>query len=257
MKKTRKILFVLLIILAAVVIAIMLGAPEFIRDRVIPSFNDFAEDVKTSMNAGKDGNFSDGTIQGTISSISDTASALAQGISDSIEGISDRDRSAELVEAPLIKVVDGDTIRVTLDGTDQRVRLLSVNAEESVHEDESRNNECGRRASAYLKELLKDTKTVWLEYDDERTDIYGRQLCYVWLSGKVDTTSEKDARKEMLNAVLLRDGYVYTAFYYDRNKRYRAFFEELQKESESEGAGLWNEPDFRSGAETEAEWSSN
>ncbi|MBO4449911.1 MAG: thermonuclease family protein [Clostridiales bacterium] len=82
----------------------------------------------------------------------------------------------------LERVVDGDTIIVHDPGDKRlRVRLTGINAPESVAEDESRNTEEGRLSSRFLKELLKDTETVYLEYDVDRTDQYNRTLAYVWI----------------------------------------------------------------------------
>ena len=54
----------------------------------------------------------------------------------------------ELDEVTLVRVVDGDTIVVDNDGTQEKVRLLEVNSPESVHSDASKNNEYGEMASA-------------------------------------------------------------------------------------------------------------
>ena len=87
-----------------------------------------------------------------------------------------------LVPCELERVVDGDTIIVhDPDNNRLRVRLTGINAPESVLEDESKNTEEGRDASKFLKELLADVKTVYLEYDEGRYDQYDRTLAYVWI----------------------------------------------------------------------------
>ena len=54
------------------------------------------------------------------------------------------------------RVIDGDTLEATLpDGTVEKVRLLCVNTQESVHPDKKRNTEFGKETSDHVKELLK------------------------------------------------------------------------------------------------------
>lgn len=82
----------------------------------------------------------------------------------------------------LERVVDGDTIIVhNSEGERIRVRLTGINAPESVHPDENENTEEGRDASQFLKDLLENVDTVYLEYDEEQFDQYDRTLAYVWI----------------------------------------------------------------------------
>lgn len=87
-----------------------------------------------------------------------------------------------LVPCDFERVVDGDTIIVhDPDGNRLRVRLTGINAPESVHEDENKNTEEGRQASAFIKDLLSNVDTVYLEYDEAEFDQYERTLAYVWI----------------------------------------------------------------------------
>ena len=72
--------------------------------------------------------------------------------------------------AELVYVVDGDTIIVSQNGEDFKVRMIGCNTPESVHEDESRNTIYGTYSSDYTKDLLKDVSVVYLEYDEEKYD---------------------------------------------------------------------------------------
>ena len=81
----------------------------------------------------------------------------------------------------VVRVVDGDTIIVDIDGTETRVRLIGVDTPESVHPDDTLNSERGKIASDFTSALLTG-KQVYLEYDKEMTDKYGRTLAYVFLS---------------------------------------------------------------------------
>jgi len=55
----------------------------------------------------------------------------------------------------VLRVVDGDTIVITYQGTLEKVRMLCVNTPESVHPDEKQNIPMGKVASDYTKKRLK------------------------------------------------------------------------------------------------------
>ena len=125
---------------------------------------------------------------------------------------------AQVVE----RVVDGDTIIVRGVG---RVRLIGVDTPETVSP--GRPVEFfGREASAFAKRLLEG-RSVRLEYDQDRTDRYGRTLAYVHLA---DGT--------FVNAEIIRRGYghAYTRFPF----RYRDRFRRFEREARDAGRGLWN-----------------
>ena len=142
-------------------------------------------------------------------------------------------KNTETVPATVVYVYDGDTILVRMkDGTEETVRLLMVDAPESVHPDESKNTEEGRRASAFLTELLKNHSVVYLEYEDENNnrDMYGRLLAYVWLC---DTTSVEPSfiKDNMVNAILLLNGHAVYHLYQNGNPvkdAYRRVLEGIQ-----------------------------
>lgn len=150
----------------------------------------------------------------------------------------------ELEEVEFVRVVDGDTIVVKLDGKDTKIRLLCINTPESVHLDKSKNNVYGKKASKYTKKLLEDTEYVYLEFDEEREDIYGRTLAYVWLSDDdIDTAANKDIKKYMLNAILVKAGYAVTVVY-EPNKLHADYFYKLQNTAKKNKVGLWKYKGF-------------
>lgn len=152
---------------------------------------------------------------------------------------------ATLHEAELIRVVDGDTIIVSTDNKSKiRVRLIGMDTPESVHPDQSKNNEYGELASTYTKELLQDTSTVYLQYDEQTTDKYGRTLAYVWLAGNTDVTNQDDIDNYMLNALLVKNGYAYDKVY-EPNHTYAKIFKNLRLEAKETSTGLWAYDDFR------------
>ncbi|MBQ3199111.1 MAG: thermonuclease family protein [Firmicutes bacterium] len=100
----------------------------------------------------------------------------------------------------VVRVVDGDTIVVNYNGTEEKVRMIGIDTPESVHPDTDKNTEAGQTASEYTKTLLEN-KAVSLEFDVQERDQYGRLLAYVYLNGT------------MVNKTLLEDGYANIATY--------------------------------------------
>lgn len=142
-----------------------------------------------------------------------------------------------LEKVNLVRVVDGDTLVVSTEETSFKVRLIGIDTPESVHSDESRNTVWGTYASDYTRLLLEDTEDLYLEYDEDPADQYGRALAYVWLS---DDTSDLN---NMLNAILVRDGYAYDKVY-EPNDKYCEQFQILREAAQNNAAGLWTESGF-------------
>ncbi len=149
-----------------------------------------------------------------------------------------------LQEVTLIKVVDGDTLIVSIDGkNDFYVRLIGIDTPESVNPDESKNNDYGKLASDYTKALLNNVEKLYLQYDKEDTDNYGRTLAYVWLKNDVDMNNTQDISNYMLNGIIIRNGYAIDKMYAP-NVRYADVFAELREDSQQVGSGLWSDTGF-------------
>ena len=129
------------------------------------------------------------------------------------------------VAAPVLRVVDGDTIHVELGGDDVAIRLIGIDTPEV--EGTFTDRECfGVVASRSAHELF-DGAVVQLEFDVERLDRFGRTLAYVWLDG------------ELANERLVRDGFA-TVSTFPPNVRYVDRFLEAERAARDEGAGLWS-----------------
>ena len=128
-------------------------------------------------------------------------------------------------------MVDGDTFKITYNGTTTKVRLIGVDTPESVSPNQSKNNKYGVEASNYTKERLEG-QTVHLEFDVQQTDKYGRLLAYVYLE---DGT--------MYNKELLEKGYAQIATY-PPNVKYVDEFTQIQKQAEENKVGFWAEDVF-------------
>ena len=132
--------------------------------------------------------------------------------------------------ARVIRVVDGDTLHVDIDGEDVDVRMIGINTPETVKP--ASPIECfGPEASAYAKRLLTGA-TVTIEYDASqgRTDRFGRTLAYVWI--------ERPGADLLFNRLAVRGGYAYQ-YRYGRPYAWEREFVAAQKKAKAEKAGMW------------------
>lgn len=125
----------------------------------------------------------------------------------------------------VVRVVDGDTIVINYDGTDEKLRLIGVDTPESVHPDKTKNTEFGDTVSTYSKKKL-DGKKVGVEFDVQERDQYGRLLAYVYVG------------KTMYNKSLLKKGYASVATF-PPNVKYVDDFTAIQKKARNKGKGMW------------------
>lgn len=109
-----------------------------------------------------------------------TTTVAAPSVTSVAAGPDLRPKGETVADVPIIRVVDGDTVHVLVNGQETTVRLVGINTPETVKPDSP--IECfGPEASAYAKKMLTD-RQVTLEFDASqgRTDQYGRTLAYVW-----------------------------------------------------------------------------
>jgi len=133
----------------------------------------------------------------------------------------------ELKSYSVIKVIDGDTIKVDINGVAETIRLIGINSPESV--DPRKLVECfGIEASNRAKELLTNKKVI-LENDTTQgeRDKYQRLLRYVWLE---DGT--------FFNKKMISDGYA-NEYTYNTPYKYQAEFKQAETEAKALKKGLW------------------
>lgn len=130
-------------------------------------------------------------------------------------------------EAEVIGVVDGDTVDVRVDGVEERVRILNMNApEDNAVTGES---EClGPEATAALEYLLPVGSRIELAYDDARRDRYDRLLA------KVNTANGISA-----GSALIAKGLAVPAEYGD-NVRYLSESNSALAKAEAAQAGIFS-----------------
>ena len=126
----------------------------------------------------------------------------------------------------VVKVIDGDTVELE-DGT--RVRYLGVDTPELSHS--TKPNDCFAEQAAEFNESLVLYKTVWLEYDKEEKDMYGRTLAYVYVS--------VGGKERMVNEEIVRKGYG-KVLIISPNDKYEDLLKEAELHAQSDGAGLWS-----------------
>lgn len=135
-------------------------------------------------------------------------------------------------QAILLRVVDGDTIKVSLNGKNETIRIIGINAPESV--DPRKPVECmGKEASNQAKQFFEKTdKKLWLEKDPSQSnrDKYDRLLRYVFTAN--GTT---DFGKSMIS---LGFAYEYT---YDNPYKYQKIYKQTEREAQDAKKGLWAE----------------
>ncbi|MCL4249241.1 MAG: thermonuclease family protein [Anaerolineae bacterium] len=127
----------------------------------------------------------------------------------------------DVTRAEVTRVVDGDTIEVSIAGNHDRIRLIGIDTPEY--------GRCYADEATARQVALTANQVVLLEADtsqDDR-DKYGRLLRYVWLP---------DGR--MVNAILVAEGYAFEYTYRDPY-RYVEEFMQLEHGAHLVDLGLW------------------
>jgi micrococcal nuclease len=129
-------------------------------------------------------------------------------------------------QASVVRVVDGDTVAVSIGDREETVRLIGIDTPETV--DPRSPVECfGREASERTKALLPEGAGVRLVADVEARDRYDRLLAYVY---RDDGT--------FVNLALVEDGYASVATY-PPNVAHTSDFTAAAARARDEGRGLW------------------
>ncbi|WP_125107498.1 thermonuclease family protein [Gulosibacter massiliensis] len=101
-----------------------------------------------------------------------------------VQGITGGGSGGDLDSARVVRVVDGDTIDVTRDGEEVRVRLLNIDTPET--KDPDLPVQClGPEATDFLEHLLPRGTRIELAYDEVVLDPYDRTLAAVFLDGEL------------------------------------------------------------------------
>lgn len=132
------------------------------------------------------------------------------------------------------RIVDGDTLIVEVDlpggdlppGSDHRIRLLEIDAPESVRPNTP--IQCGGlAAAAFARAELPVGSRVFLLADREDTDEFGRNLRYAW-----------NFEGEFFNEKMVAEGHA-RAVLYQPNDRYIDRIRRAEGEAKQAGRGIW------------------
>jgi micrococcal nuclease len=138
------------------------------------------------------------------------------------EGATGEERQA--VRAHVTRVIDGDTIEVSIAGRDDEVRYIGIDTPETVKPGTP--IQCFGPQASTLNHRLVEGRAVRLIFDSERRDVYGRLLAYVYVG------------RRLVNARLVRLGYARTLTIAP-NDTHAGLFHRLARAAGQAGRGLW------------------
>jgi micrococcal nuclease len=124
----------------------------------------------------------------------------------------------------VVAVVDGDTIKVLIDGVEERVRYIGIDTPESYGTGAP---ECYSQEASARNRTLVDGKQVTLVADAEDRDKYERLLRYVYVDGV------------LVNEVLVQEGFA-TTMTIEPNTGKQQLFVDTEAAARLAGAGLWS-----------------
>ena len=128
----------------------------------------------------------------------------------------------ESPEVRVIKVHDGDTVTLLINGKRRKARLIGIDAPEMNQ------RPWGRQAKEHLIDIMNRTDwIVTVETDEVMYDKYRRSLVYLWTKNNA-----------LVNERMLLDGYA-VLFTIKPNVRYRDRFSRAEKLAREEKIGIW------------------
>jgi micrococcal nuclease len=162
-----------------------------------------------------------------VNGIADKVSAAASLVSTTKPGDQSVQTDAKgRFQAKVVRVIDGDTVKILLNGSEETIRFLLVDTPET-HHPKKPVEPFGPEAAKFTTNLLTG-KTVELESDiGSMRDKYGRLLLYVFLDGK-------SVQEMLLERGLARVAYIHTQI------KYLDEFRKVQKHAQQKGLGIWS-----------------
>lgn len=141
------------------------------------------------------------------------------------------DGTTAKIPVELVKVIDGDTIKIIYDGKEQNVRYLLIDTPETNHPRLGK-QPFGDEAKARNKQLIESGK-LEIEFDiGERFDKYDRLLAYIYVDGK------------SVQKILLSEGLARVAYVYPPNTRHLDPYEKSQATAKEKKLGIWSIEDY-------------
>lgn len=138
------------------------------------------------------------------------------------------ERESDGFSARVVEVIDGDTVIIE-GGKNSIVRYLGIDSPE-IRTTDSPGDPLGEEALDFNASLVQG-KRVWLEFDKEKYDVYGRLLAYVYADGK------------LVNLEMLRNGLA-TPLIIEPNDKYSDLIYEAMQEARRMRKGVWKDLDM-------------
>jgi micrococcal nuclease len=136
--------------------------------------------------------------------------------------------SPPLREGRVLKIHDGDTVTIVMDGKEYRTRLIGIDAPEMGQ------RPWGGKAKEHLMSLIKATDwSVFVETDIVQFDKYNRLLAYLY-----------SRNREFINERMLLDGYA-VLFTIQPNSKHVDRFKKAQRIAREQRRGIWGEDGLR------------
>lgn len=126
----------------------------------------------------------------------------------------------------VVRVIDGDTIKIRYNGAEENVRFLLIDTPEMSHKQFDGPQPFAVEAKEKVEELLRNGK-VDIEFGVQERDKYGRLLGYLYVDGK-------SIQEELLREGLARVAYVYN------DKRHLDRYLQLEEEAKQLEKGIWS-----------------
>jgi micrococcal nuclease len=151
----------------------------------------------------------------------------------------------------LVRVSDGDTIVVTLDGEEESIRLIGIDTPEKYQSDKLERDDAnsplskeelqrlGKKASEVTENLVEG-KWLFLELDAEERDRYRRLLAYVYFKDNQGEYSFENENFKQVNLEIVKAGWA-QPLTIPPNVRYADDYVAASKLARAEDKGMWAE----------------
>lgn len=139
--------------------------------------------------------------------------------------------TGETTQATVTSVIDGDTITVSVDGVEYRVRYIGVDAPALVNLD--RPVEYMAEQAADANRRLVSSANVILERDTSETDQYGQLLRNVWV--------DQDGTLVLVGLELVKGGFARVDAA-GPDQKYASMLTTAQADADQAATGMWGEP---------------
>lgn len=124
------------------------------------------------------------------------------------------------------KVIDGDTLWVSFDEYQFKIRLLAIDAPEYTEKIEK----YGKEATIYVSDLIKKANKIEIEFDNGlNKDRYNRALVYLWVDDN------------LLNADILKKGLAKIKYLKKDNTKYLKRMQDAENYAKTKKINLWSQ----------------